>query len=72
MEQHFHSNYIKNKLNLTVGGAFSEYDNARHFGEIIWAEFAFDAPIRHVYYDGESEKTDFNVYANGITTFLKS
>ena len=23
-----------------MGGAFSKYDNARHFGEIIWAEVA--------------------------------
>ncbi|HEY5919481.1 MAG TPA: TonB-dependent receptor, partial [Chryseolinea sp.] len=59
----FSANYIKNKTNLTFGGAFSKYDNARHFGEIVWAEVAVDAPIRHVYYDGESEKTDFNVYA---------
>ena len=59
----FSANYIKNKTNLTFGGAFSKYDNARHFGEIVWAEVAVDAPIRHVYYDGESEKTDFNFYA---------
>ena len=59
----FSANYIKSKTNLTFGGAFSKYDNARHFGEIVWAEVAVDAPIRHLYYDGESEKTDFNVYA---------
>jgi iron complex outermembrane recepter protein len=59
----FSANYTKDKTNLTIGGAFSKYDNARHFGEIIWAEVAINAPIRHVYYDGESEKTDFNMYA---------
>ena len=59
----FSANYTKDKTNLTIGGAFSKYDNARHFGEIIWAEVAVNAPIRHVYYDGESEKTDFNIYA---------
>lgn len=58
----FSANYIKNKTNLTIGGAYSKYDNARHFGEIIWAEFAVNSPIRHVYYDGESEKTDFNFF----------
>ena len=58
----FSANYTKDKTNLTIGGAFSKYDNARHFGEIIWAEVAVNAPIRHVYYDGESEKTDFNIY----------
>ncbi|HEX6222813.1 MAG TPA: TonB-dependent receptor [Chryseolinea sp.] len=73
----FSANYIKGKNNLTVGGAYSKYDNARHFGEIIWAEIAIDAPIRHIYYDGQSEKTDFNVYAkwnydltDRLSTFL--
>jgi iron complex outermembrane receptor protein len=62
---------------LTFGGAYSRYDRARHYGEIIWAEIATDADIRHVYYDGESQKSDFNVYAKWtydvtpkIATFL--
>ena len=59
----FSANYTKEKNNLTIGGAFSKYDNARHFGEIIWAEVALNAPIRYVYYDGESEKSDFNIFA---------
>lgn len=50
-------------MTLTFGGAYSRYDRARHFGEIIWAEVAANAPIRHNYYDGESEKSDFNVFA---------
>lgn len=58
----FSANYTKNKTELTLGGAFSKYDNARHFGEVIWAEIALNAPIRHVYYDGESQKTDFNFF----------
>jgi iron complex outermembrane recepter protein len=73
----FSANYTKEKNNLTIGGAFSKYDNARHFGEIIWAEVAVNAPIRYVYYDGESEKTDFNIYAkwnyavtDRLSTFL--
>ncbi len=59
----FSVNYNKNKTDLTIGGAFSKYDNARHFGEIIWAEIAVNSPLRHVYYDGESQKDDFNIYA---------
>lgn len=71
----FSANYLRNKMNFTFGGAFSKYDNARHFGEIIWAEVAFNSPIRHVYYDGESQKTDFNFYAKwnyNITENLSS
>src|SRR5690606_25184282 len=59
----FSANYLKDKSAITFGGAFSNYDNARHFGEIIWSEVAINSPIRHVYYDGESKKTDFNIYA---------
>jgi iron complex outermembrane receptor protein len=71
----FSANYLRNKTNFTFGGAFSKYDNARHFGEIIWAEVALNSPIRHVYYDGESQKTDFNFYAKwnyNITDNLSS
>jgi iron complex outermembrane receptor protein len=71
----FSLNYAQNKTNFTIGGSFSKYDNARHFGEIIWAELALNAPVRHVYYDGESGKADFNVYAKwnyAITERLSS
>lgn len=59
----FSTTYKRNKTDLTLGGAYSRYDNARHFGEIIWAEIAVNSPLRHVYYDGESEKSDVNMYA---------
>ena len=59
----FSAHYARDKTDLTLGGAMSRYDNARHFGEILWAEIAIDAPIRYKYYDGESEKTDVNFYA---------
>lgn len=58
----FSTNHAKGNTDLTFGGAFSRYDNARHFGEIIWSEIALESPIRHVYYDGESQKSDFNFF----------
>ena len=67
----FSANYSKNKTNLTVGGAFSKFDNARHFGEIMWAAVAINAPIRHVYYEGESEKTDYNLYVKWNYSFTE-
>ena len=73
----FSANHTKDRFDLTLGGAFSKYDNARHFGEIIWAEIASNAPIRHVYYDGESYKTDFNFFGklnyawtDNLTSFI--
>lgn len=56
-------NYEGEKHTLTVGGAYSQYDPARHFGEVIWSAIAAELPIRHIYYDGQSQKKDFNVFA---------
>jgi len=65
-------NYEGNKLNLTLGGAWNRYGNAKHFGEIIWAQYAGSIfPGQH-YYDGVGQKTDFNVYAKATYTFFES
>ena len=59
----FSFNYEKDKALLTIGGAYNQYGNAQHFGEIIWAQFASNSKPGQLYYNGESEKNDFNVYA---------
>jgi iron complex outermembrane receptor protein len=59
----FSLNQETDNMTFTFGGAYSRYDRARHYGEIIWAQLATNSDIRQVYYDGESEKSDFNVYA---------
>jgi iron complex outermembrane receptor protein len=59
----FSLNYDKDKSNLTIGGAFNQYGQAKHYGEIIWAQYSANSSIRQHYYDGESQKNDFNVYA---------
>jgi iron complex outermembrane recepter protein len=58
----FSFNYERNKTALTIGGAYNQYARAKHFGEIIWAQFASNSSIRDHYYDGESQKNDFNMY----------
>ncbi|MGB5500474.1 MAG: TonB-dependent receptor [Maribacter sp.] len=58
----FSANYKKEKLNLILGGGWNTY-NGKHFGEVIWAEFAPNSSIRDRYYDDESKKTDLNVFA---------
>lgn len=58
----FSFNYEKSKTALTIGGAYNQYARAKHFGEIIWAQFASNSSIRDHYYEGESQKNDFNVY----------
>ncbi len=64
------------KLDLTLGGAWSRYDG-RHFGEVIWMRYAADSEIRDVYYDNDAVKTDFNIFGkanyqltNALNAFL--
>ncbi len=59
----FSFNYDKEKTNLTIGGALNQYGHARHFGEIIWGQYSSNSQIRQLYYDGNSQKNDFNMYA---------
>ena len=58
----FSANYYKENLNLILGGGWNAY-NGKHFGEVIWAEFAPNSSIRDRYYDDDSKKTDLNVFA---------
>ncbi len=71
----FSINYEKEKASLSIGGAYNQYAKARHFGEIIWAQYSSNASIRHTYYDGESQKNDGNIYAKlnyEVTTSLNA
>jgi iron complex outermembrane receptor protein len=54
--------YEKNKLNLTIGGGLNQYDG-RHFGELIWSQYAMGGKINVYFYEGQSYKTDYNIYA---------
>ncbi len=58
----FSANYKKEKLNLILGGGWNAYEG-KHFGEVIWAEFAPNSSIRDRYYDDDSKKTDLNLFA---------
>ncbi|MES2558674.1 MAG: TonB-dependent receptor [Bacteroidota bacterium] len=53
--------YDKDKLNITVGGGLNRYDG-RHFGELIWTQYALGSSINDHFYDGKSTKTDFSLY----------
>lgn len=69
--------YQGEKSTFILGGAYHRYGDAKHFGEIIWSEYAGQIPIRYKYYEGESEKNDFNAFAkwtyqitNALSTFV--
>lgn len=61
----FSVNYTNEKLNVILGGGYNQYDG-RHYGEVIWARFASDSEIRQRYYESNSDKSDFNVYAKAV------
>jgi iron complex outermembrane receptor protein len=56
------SNYKKDNLDMTFGGAFSSYDGS-HFGEIIWAQYASNSEVNDQYYNGNGKKSDFNLFS---------
>ncbi len=51
------------RADVTIGGSYSSYRPALHFGEIIWAEYAGAVMPGHPYYSGQSRKLDFNIYS---------
>lgn len=53
--------YKNDKLEFIFGTSFSSY-LGKHFGEIIWAQYASDSQIRDHYYDSDSHKKDANVF----------
>ncbi len=58
----FSFNYEKNKTSLSIGGAYNQYAQAKHYGQIIWAQYASNSSIREPFYQGESQKNDLNLY----------
>lgn len=57
-------------LNLTLGGAYNEYDGD-HFGEVIRGQFIPVDLNMQRYYQGKGFKTDFNTYAKAAYTIGK-
>ncbi|POY36924.1 TonB-dependent receptor [Solitalea longa] len=49
------------RLNLTLGGAYNNYDGA-HYGKVIWAQYASNSDPDRKYYEDNANKKDFNIY----------
>jgi iron complex outermembrane receptor protein len=58
------ASYKKEVLNMTFGASYSNYVG-KHFGEIIWAQYASNSEIRDHYYDSNGKKKD-------LSTFVKA
>jgi len=57
----FSTNYKKDELNVTVGGAWNKYEGG-HYGEVIWSQFSGNVRPDQRYYNDDAKKTDFNVF----------
>ena len=53
--------YRNDGIEFIFGTSYSNY-SGKHFGEIIWAEFASNSQIRDHYYDAETNKNDSNIF----------
>jgi len=53
-----------NLLNLTLGGAYNEYEGD-HYGEVIWARYSSDLNLGDRYYLNDASKRDFNAFVKG-------
>ncbi len=67
LDNHFYGltfsfDYILDNIHFNLGGAANKYANARHYGEIIWAEYTGDIHPGDTYYDNTSDKFDYNAY----------
>lgn len=51
----------QDRLDFTLGGGYHIYEG-RHYGEVIWAEYAADIPEGYRFYDNDARKTDFNIF----------
>lgn len=76
LDNHFYGltwsmHFRKEKTDLIFGGAYNQYDHARHYGEIIWAQSAGQIPYGYEYYTNTAFKNDFNVFAKIAMTPLE-
>jgi len=62
--------YQTDKGNYTLGLAANEYDG-RHFGRVIWAQYASDSKIRHEYYRNTGVKKSLNGFVKSIYKLSK-
>jgi iron complex outermembrane receptor protein len=60
----------KSNLNFTLGGAYNKYDG-KHYGEIIWSQFASNGQYGDHYYDNTGKKTDFNIFGKASYTIAE-
>jgi len=68
----FSGNYHrKDKLKITLGGALNQY-YGKHYGKVIWAQYASNGDNDRDWYSGIGLKNDFNCYVKATYTVFKN
>jgi iron complex outermembrane receptor protein len=68
----FSGNYHwKDKLKITLGGAWNQY-YGKHYGKVIWAQYASNGDNDRDWYYGIGLKNDFNCYIKTTYTVFKN
>ncbi len=55
--------YVKDRWEISFGGSYNIYGNAKHYGEIRWLSVASDAKIGDRFYENTGDKKEFNSFA---------
>jgi iron complex outermembrane receptor protein len=67
----FSTNYsIPDKLEAILGGSLNQY-YGKHFGMVIWSEYASNGDNERHYYDNTGLKNDFTIYAKASYKILR-
>jgi iron complex outermembrane receptor protein len=68
----FSGNYHRrDKLKITLGGAWNQY-YGKHYGKVIWAQYASNGDNDRNWYYGIGLKNDFNIYAKATYTLFRN
>jgi iron complex outermembrane receptor protein len=66
----FSSNYdLKERLKVTLGGGWNNY-YGRHYGKVIWAQYASTGNNELNWYYSTGDKTDFNIFMKAVYTLF--
>lgn len=57
----YNVNYVKNDLSIDFGGGINQY-LGKHYGDVIWAQYASTFDKDQIYYSDDASKLDYNQF----------
>lgn len=66
----FSSNYeLKKRVKVTLGGGWNRY-YGKHYGKVIWAQYASSGNNERNWYYSTGDKSDFNIFTKAVYTLF--